>query len=149
LLSACEEDIKMLTRLFNNLNITEKALDASWLRNEVITDNISNVDTPGYKRKKVEFEEFLQKSMSEAGITGYKTDARHFDIGNTSYKDLRNLPVKIVIDDSDSSVRLDGNNVNIEHEMASMAKNYIKYNVLIQNVGSGFKMLKSVIKEGR
>ena len=139
----------MLTKLFSNLSITEKALDASWLRNEVIADNISNVDTPGYKRKEVKFEEFLQKSMSDSWIKGFKTDARHFDIGNTDSKNVKYLPIKVVVDNSNSSVRLDGNNVDIENEMATMAKNYIKYNVLIQNINSGFSMIKSVINEGR
>ncbi|HHV97721.1 MAG TPA: flagellar basal body rod protein FlgB [Clostridiaceae bacterium] len=139
----------MINKLFGNLSITEKALDASWIRNEVIADNISNVDTPGYKRKEVKFEEFLQKSISETGIKGLKTDPRHFDIGKTGYKNIRDLPIKVAVDNSNNSMRLDGNNVDIENEMATMAKNYIKYNVLIQNINSGFKMLKSVINEGR
>ena len=120
----------MLTKLFSNLSITEKALDASWLRNEVIADNISNVDTPGYKRKEVKFEEFLQKSMSDSWIKGFKTDARHFDIGNTDSKNVKDLPIKVVVDNSNSSVRLDGNNVDIENEMATMAKNYINITCL-------------------
>lgn len=140
----------MLTRLFSNFNITEKALDATWLRNEVIADNISNVDTPGYKRKEVKFEEFLAKSTSDNNFAGFKTDPRHIDIGKVNnYKALRDIPIKVALDNSNSSMRLDDNNVDIENEMATMAKNNIKYNVLIQNINSGFKMIKSVINEGR
>ncbi len=47
----------MLDKLFNGKKIIHKALDASWKRNEVIAQNIANVDTPGYKRKSVSFED--------------------------------------------------------------------------------------------
>ena len=42
---------------FNYVNVLDKALDASWTRNSVIANNIANVDTPGFKRQDVKFEE--------------------------------------------------------------------------------------------
>ena len=45
---------------YNYINVLEKASDASWTRNSVISNNIANVDTPGYKRKDIRFEEYLQ-----------------------------------------------------------------------------------------
>jgi len=134
----------MLIKLFNDSNITEKALDAAWLRNKIISDNITNVDTPGYKKKEVKFEELLG-DISNSDFTGFKTDVRHIDIGKSN-----NYVTQIKIStDNSTSVRLDGNNVDIDNEMASMAKNTIKYNVLVQSMNSRFGMLKSVINGGR
>lgn len=129
----------MISKLFKN-NLAEKAIDVSWKRNEVISNNIANVDTPRYKSKSVKFEEYLQGETKFLGLK--KTSLRH--IGNSN-----NNEPKIVTDNSSSSYRLDGNNVDIESEMASMAKNTIKYNVLVQSVNSKFRRLQSVISEGR
>jgi len=46
-------------------------------------------------------------------------------------------------------MRLDENNVDIEEEMAQMAKNTIKYYLLTQKISGDFNKIKSVIKEGR
>ena len=54
---------------FNYINVLEKATDASWTRNALISNNIANVDTPGYKRKDVTFEatlpEYFKKIVKE------------------------------------------------------------------------------------
>lgn len=132
----------MLNQLYNSTKVLEKALDATWLRNEAITQNIANVDTPNYKRKTVKFEEYLsdaldkERSMSQTdkSITGSEVD---------------NINPMITTDNSSLSTRLDGNNVDIESEMASMAKNVLQYNTLIQSLSKKFSMLKYAISEGR
>ncbi|MGI6778750.1 MAG: flagellar basal body rod protein FlgB [Acetivibrionales bacterium] len=129
----------------NTTKILEKALDASWLRNETVSQNIANVDTPGYKRKTVTFEEHLAQEISTQ-LTGRRTDRRHIPIGKKSIEDV---PINVTQDNKSLSMRLDGNNVDIENEMASMAKNSIKYNFLIQTISGGFNRIKSAISEGR
>ena len=49
---------------FDYINILDKAADASWLRNEAIANNIANADTPGYKRKDVQFEAYLTSAIA-------------------------------------------------------------------------------------
>ena len=44
------------TNVYDYVNVLDKAMDASWLRNEAISNNIANADTPGYKRQDVNFE---------------------------------------------------------------------------------------------
>jgi len=122
----------MLDKLFDGKKIIHKALDASWKRNEVIAQNIANVDTPGYKRKSVSFEYELRKAM----------DSKDF-----KKSDVDQIEIKIVLENKNLSMRLDGNNVDIDAEMAELAKNTIKYNALVQM--SGFNTLKMVIKEGK
>jgi flagellar basal-body rod protein FlgB len=53
------------------------------------------------------------------------------------------------VDENSQSMRLDGNNVDIEREMAEMAKNTIRYSVMAQKISNEFSKIKSVINEGR
>ena len=136
----------MFDKLTSNYRVLEKALDAAWLRNEAISQNIANVDTPNYKKKTVAFEEYLNDAMDGKGFKGFTTDRRHIQIGGDS---IDSVDIKVTKDNKDTSYRLDGNNVDIESEMASQAKNDIKYNTLIQSLNTGYKRIKSVISEGR
>lgn len=119
--------------LFPN-NQLEKSLDAAWLRNEVISQNIANADTPGYKRKEVQFEDFLTSEMKNSRIS--KGQSRLSDNGG----------MKVVEDHANYSYRLDGNNVDIEQEMAQMAMNTLRYNTLIQRMSGQLNKLRTVIK---
>ena len=136
----------MFDKLTSNYKVLEKALDAAWLRNEVISQNIANVDTPNYKKKTVAFEDYLNDAMNDSSFKGFTTDKRHIQIGGGS---IDSVNIKVTQDNKDTSYRLDGNNVDIESEMASQAKNDIKYNTLIQSLNTGYKRIKSVISEGR
>jgi flagellar basal-body rod protein FlgB len=135
----------VLDRILNGAKAREKALDAVWLRNEAISENIANVDTPGYKKKTVAFEEFLNDAM-ESGIKGKTTNKKHIPIGGSNIDDVS---PKIIEDSKSSSYRLDGNNVDIENETVAMAKNTIQYNTLVQSLNGYYKKMKSVIREGR
>jgi flagellar basal-body rod protein FlgB len=119
--------------LFPNRQL-EKSLDAAWLRNEVISGNIANADTPGYKRKEVQFEQFLNSEMKNSRIEKGQT---HLSGGNG---------MKVVEDHSNYSYRLDGNNVDMEREMAQMAMNTLRYNTLIQRLNGQFSKLRNVIR---
>lgn len=133
----------MAVKLFNN-PLLERALDASWARNEAISDNIANVDTPGYKRKDVNFEEYLKAAMQKDSIAGIVANSKHIPTGN----DI-NTKLRTTTDYSSTSMRLDGNNVDIDAEMTELAKNQILYNTYATIMNKDFAMLKSAIKEGR
>ena len=49
----------ILSGAYNYVNVLDKAADAGWKRNDVLANNIANADTPGYKRKDVQFETYL------------------------------------------------------------------------------------------
>lgn len=138
--------LKVIQNLYSKSSILEKSLNASWARNDAISQNLANVDTPKYKRKDIAFEEFLNDSMGRTSLEGKVTDKRHIAI-NT--RDVNKIEPTLVEDNSDSSMRIDGNNVDIDSEMANLAKNQIKYNALIQMINSNYSKIKSVIKEGR
>lgn len=137
----------MIQNLFGKSSILEKSLNASWTRNDIISQNLANVDTPQYKRKDVAFEEFLNDSMGRSRLEGTVTDKRHIAINSKGKVD--NVEPELVEDNSNSSMRIDGNNVDIDSEMANLAKNQIKYNALIQMLNGSYSKIKSVISEGR
>lgn len=121
---------------YNYINVLEKASDASWTRNSLISNNIANVDTPGYKRKDIHFEDYLLNAVSDG-------DSLDDDIANV---DLDTLTATTYTDYGTVSYRLDGNNVDIDTENAELAKNQIKYYTMLDSITQEFSRLKSVIK---
>jgi flagellar basal-body rod protein FlgB len=128
----------MIDKLFNNVNMLEKGLDASWLRNQAITNNISNVDTPNFKSSSVSFEQAFKTALKSESFTAKKTQEGHIDFASQSL----NATVKT---NADTSEGLDGNNVDIDYENAELAKNSILYNTLIEQVSSEFRKLSAAI----
>lgn len=126
----------MISNLLFSKDSIERALDVAWLRNDVISQNIANVDTPGYKRKVVKFEDLLEDEMKTSRISK----------GQTA---LTSDSVRIVEDPSESAYRSDGNNVDIENEMALLAANSLRYNTLVQRISGDFQKLRNVITGGR
>ena len=134
-----QKEVEMIgSNAFNYINVLDKAADASWLRNETIANNIANVDTPGYKRQDVAFEDQLRKAM---GNSRYQS----MDDKVSSIKTSR-LNAETYTDSAGYSYRMDGNNVDIDTENVELASNQIKYNALIQSVNHEFTNLKSVMK---
>ncbi|NQU06883.1 MAG: flagellar basal body rod protein FlgB [Calditrichaeota bacterium] len=101
-------------------------LDAYALRQRAISDNIANAETYGYNRKEVKFEDKLQK-MRESGLESDKIDPT------------------LVVDNHPSDVN-DISNVDIDREMADMAKNQLQFNAAARMSFMLFEMLKTSIK---
>ncbi len=131
--------------MYNNINLLARALDASWKRNEIITNNIANAETPGFKKSVVLFEEILREQLSGGKLKGVVTNPRHIRINDININDIK---YKIKTEDN-FSTRMDKNNVDIAVEMAERAKNEIVYNVLTDKIQSNFRRIKFIINEGR
>ncbi|MBE3553901.1 MAG: flagellar basal body rod protein FlgB [Thermicanus sp.] len=132
-----------------SFRIVENALDAATLRQRVIANNIANVDTPGYKSQRVEFESILKEALQENNPTsfiGKRTDPRHLSIETTGGPEEVRASVST---DPTTWVENNGNNVDVEYEMTKMAENQIWYNALVEETNSFFTRLREVIKEGR
>ena len=129
------------TNVFNYINVLDKAADASWLRNEAISNNIANVDTPNYKRQDVSFETELQHALRSSKYVSLDDKVESLNSGRLSHIEPRTY-----IDHAGFSYRLDGNNVDIDTENVELASNQIKYNALVQSIDQEFKNIKSVIK---
>ncbi len=131
----------MIDRISDKSMILEKALDAAWMRNEAISNNIANVNTPGYKKSYVRFEELLSDAADKFQISGIKKDPRFIPIG----KDTKVTVTPQIAQESFTSMRRDGNNVDVDVEMAELAKNSIKYNALIAQMTKEFGKIKLAI----
>jgi len=135
--------------LFTHIHSFQRSLDVSSVRQRVISNNIANVDTPGYKTMEVSFEDILKdekkKSMDNLTFQGYRTNPKHLSIGQpnvTSYQP------KIVLNHQFSLLNNE-NNVDIEYEMTKLAENNLWYNTLTEMVNKEFSKLRYVITEGR
>ena len=129
--------------IMSNINILNKALEGLWLRNKAISQNISNADTPNYKRLEVTFEDSLRKALNDKGIKLKTTHDKHI----SSAKTIHEVSPRIEVDRS-YAYRFDGNNVNIDVEAANLAKNAIMYNAVVNQISREFNKLRTVINEG-
>lgn len=126
----------VLSNAYNYINVLDKAADASWVRNDVLANNIANADTPNYKRKDVQFETYLSNAV--AGTDSLDETVANIDLstlGSTTYTEQAGL-----------SYREDGNNVDISTENVELAKNQLKYYTLMNSVNQEFGRLKSAMK---
>lgn len=125
------------TNAFDYVNVLDKAADASWKRETVLANNIANVDTPGYKRKDLDFEGVLKQELGRCNHTSLDTKIEnlHMDHLNPSvYTDLSNY-----------SYRLDGNNVDIDNEEVEYASEQLRYEGITAGINNEFNRMKSVI----
>lgn len=130
-----------MSKMFSEIGSLQKGLDASWLRGEVINNNIANVDTPNFKRSAVEFEEMYKAAIeNKDGLRTKKTREKHM-----SFDGGEGLNANVVQDNS-TTMRMDGNNVDIDKEMIDLAKNTIYYQSLTTKLNSEIAQLKAAIK---
>lgn len=108
------------------------ALDGLSLRQRAVANNVANLNTPGYKAVRVSFEGELQRYV-ERSTTGPRGAAS-----------VEPPPVSVTSDAS-KSMRLDGNSVDLDWEMAQLAETVIKYNTVSELVSLKLSILKNVI----
>ena len=125
---------------FGYVNVLKTAADASWLREEVLTNNIANVDTPNYKRQDVDFTTYLRSALSRTNGGSSSLTNR---VNNLNYNDIA---IRTYTDNSTLSYRLDGNNVDLSTENVELASEQINYNALIDSMNNEFSRFKTVLK---
>ena len=121
-----------------------KMLDASMLRSRVIANNIANVNTPGYRRVEVSFEDELRNALDRTRLQGTKTNVKHLEIGR---KDLSNVNAN-AYHPYDPTLPSGVNNVDIDLEMAKLAETQIMYNYAIK-FGQGVYRKMNAAIQGR
>lgn len=130
----------MSTGVFGYINVLKTAADASWAREEILTNNIANVDTPYYKRQDIEFTPFLKAALERSGSKASSLTQR---VNNMNYNDIA---IRTYTDHSTLSYRLDGNNVDLATENMELAAEQLNYNALIDSMNNEFSRFKAVIK---
>ena len=106
-----------------------RAMSKTAQRQSLLVNNLANVNTPGYKRKDIDFNILLESSMD------------NFDqvVANRSHGAMRA---------EDSSLRTDGNNVDMEYEVMSIATTEQRFNTLTELTSRYYSGLKNIIREG-
>ncbi len=137
----------MLDRLLDGsaMRAARFALTGLSRRQEAISDNVANIDTPGYQRREVSFENALAASLEHGGarLKMARTDSRHLTAGGAISARPRGVTPRLQI-----SSRSDGNTVSIDEEMALLAETQIRFQALTQGLGRRLSTLRTVIRGG-
>lgn len=139
-------------KLFNNTKVPllKSALDTYALRGRISASNIANINTPGYNAKRVEFEEELSKALqgNRRQSNDLTTHENHIPIRITS---SNLVSPRISESHAENSINDDDlasgvNNVDIDQEMAELAKNQIRFKFAARMISGQFKGLQKSIR---
>ena len=116
--------------LFSNTapKVMRKSLDLMSSRQSLISSNIGNLDTPGYKASEIDFQRQLREALgSKDQLKLQATDEKHFGPKASNISKLTADPLE-----EEDAAKSNGNNVDVDKEMAKLAENQIIYNATIQ-----------------
>ncbi len=126
-----------------NLPLLYKSLDTYSLRQKASAHNIANINTHGYRRMEVKFEDELRKALKiDSGLTGKITDPGHFKIGADRVKDIEPVPYM----PRDQELHSGVNNVDIDIEMVRLAKAQLSFDFAARMTNRTFRGLRSSIR---
>ena len=112
-------------------------------RQNLISSNISNVDTPGFKASDIDFQSQLREALgSKTGLNMKATNSKHFGPSKSNISSLTPDPFE-----EDAAAKSNGNNVNIDNEMAKMAENQIFYNATVQLMMKRGSTIRAAVTE--
>ncbi len=137
----------MSVKLFDrNLELLNKAMALTQKRQALITSNIANRETPGYRAQDLMFEKALTRALHSDQPGPLKTtDPRHFD-------GIKREPLELVegeqINSFNPDPRMDGNTVILDKEMAKLAQNQLQFQAQVRAINWKMKNMKSAITEG-
>ena len=120
-----------IDNMFHLTNILGSAMQAAAVRDGVIANNIANVDTPGFKRGVVRFEDTLAAAVA--------------DFRSTGRLDLSQVRPRIKLEYDWLNFRIDENNVDIEFEMVQLYQNSMRFEVMASGIMNHYRMINMVI----
>lgn len=120
----------------------EKTLDLRYRRNEAISSNIANAETPGYRARTLEFAGELERAFGAHTSEIAKSNPKHIDLQSKSNS-------AHLVEDKSGLTRPDGNNVDIDLQMGELASNSGKYSSAIRMLRKKIGLLRFAIRESR
>ena len=126
------------------VNLLGKTLDLRARRQNLISANLANVETPGYTPTDLSFEAELKSALNKGGKAGSTTNPRHIPLKGGSA--ALELVVGQSVELPGKGTGPDGNGVELESEMGRMAENQIMYNASVQLLTKKFEMMKQAIR---
>jgi flagellar basal-body rod protein FlgB len=123
----------------------ERSLDALSMRHQAIASNIANLNTPGYVKQEVNFEDALVDALKQStpGPAGMPEAFDGMAITSSPHDVLLSWQPRMTPSNAGAQ-RLDGNKTTVETEMSGMAFNAVKYNAVSSVVAKEYQMLKSI-----
>ena len=118
----------------NITNLLQTYLDVQSRRSQVIAGNIANADTPGYVAKELKFDEYLREAAAQSA----NPNAARLPLTQPS-----------IVEQTPTSIGLDGNTVDTGREMADLAQVGSSFNFGAKMLQSRLRLLRSAIREGR
>jgi flagellar basal-body rod protein FlgB len=115
------------------INLIEKALNIRTSYHKVISGNIANVETPGYKEKDMDFGKEIGRAINSGTNNGIMSSG--IEVTEKT--------------ENDGLSSIDGNTVNVEDQIVKLTENQVMYHSLIQVAAKRFSMMKFLISEGR
>jgi len=117
------------------VQLMQDRLQLSSVNQKVISGNLANINTPGYKAKATAFEEVLRESMEEKGPRLVQSNLKHMDPGDA-------------IGAMKSAEIVESGPVDLDTEMMKLSRNSIEYQFMIGMLNKKFAMIKHAISEG-
>lgn len=112
-----------------SFRVTNQGLDILWKKQQIISQNIANKDTPDYKAKYIDFYSVLKEKLQDNGKV--KTEL------NLDYK---------IVEDSYTADQPDGNNVDSDMQQIELARAQLQYSALINQLNGEFDLMRSALK---
>jgi len=123
--------------------LLNKMLDRSALNQRVISSNVANVNTPGYQRLGVSFDEVLQNAVRMDRLNFKRTNPKHLPDPNW----LKNIEPEVVVVEDGYWNGI--NNVDIDREMVELAKNQLDFNIAAKIKSQRSAQLRTAIRGRR
>jgi flagellar basal-body rod protein FlgB len=110
------------------INLLETAMTAEGLRQQAIASNVANMNTRGYRRVDINFEEALTKAMSKSeNPSGDDIDMEYYETKNTPLNEH-------------------GNDVNVDNEVGEMVKNSLKHHAFMALLKKKYQQMDNALK---
>jgi flagellar basal-body rod protein FlgB len=116
-----------MSKTDNIVDIINAGIKAETLRQKAIANNVANLETPGYRRIDVKFEELLAKCLRSSGEL-----------------DLSKLEAEIYRP-KNTTVKSNGNDVNLEAEIGQMVKNTLRHKTYIRLLSKKYSQIDLAI----
>lgn len=134
----------MLDKITDSMQFIGETLKLRARRQEVLTSNITNADTPNYKAVDFKFADALRaasgEKMSEEGTALLMTNKKHFPNGGAGLSTAELLMYR-----RGNNASIDGNTVDIDKERAAFSENSVKYEAALKGINGRIATLKQAM----
>ena len=134
------------TSLGRSVDLLQRNMAVSTLRRQVIANNLTNVETPNFKRSEVSFEAELGRALASEQSPksiGVTTHEDHIPFRRVA--DYREVEPRITLDYL-TTARNNGNNVEVERELMNATENQMMYELMTSAVSHQFRQVNIVLR---